>query len=382
MWFYAANETNQRYLRPMMLLRNCLLLVAIQPSSTSSMKKSKYLLLLLSLSVGCAFHASAQATWNGGGGASNTNWNNGANWVGGVQPPTGSSLLFTGSTGLNSNNNTANSSFTYNTITFDSAAGAFVITGNPLKLGSTNTIVDNSTAVETINDNITSSSTTAARSISVGAGGNLVLGGVISGAFGTSTAGLTKTGAGTLTLSGANTYSTPTSVNAGTLAGKGSVSGAVILAGGATIAPGLGTGDTTNKFTAGSLTWNSASGTGGLSFTLDGASTNSTNLTLTGAFTQGTGSGFDINLADNGQILGAGTYDLINFGSTNFTDVSQFNLISTLDLAPGLTGSLVLTGNQLDFNVVASEVPEPGAWALMLGGLGALVFLQRRRSNA
>lgn len=359
------------------------------------MKLSKRL-LIISLSLGAVLHAGAQVTWTGGG--TDNLWSDAANW-GGTAPVSGNSLTFDGSTRLTATYDIAPNNLAFGAIAFSSNAGAFILngTGSTTQIRPGN-ITDSSTATETINLKLVM---TATRAVSVTDSGSLVLGGVVSsnnnGNF-----GITKSGNGTLTLSATgNSYAGATTVSAGTLkltgtltasattiggtgmlTGTGTALGLTLNSGG-TIAAGLGGSDTTGNLKASSLIWNSATSASALTFNLDAGSTNSTSLTLSGAFTQGnSGSPFDINLTGNGTFASAGVYDLLNFGSTNFTDASQFNLISSLNLDPGFTGALVLNGNQLDFDVTALSVPEPGTWALMLGGLGVLVFWQRRRSNA
>jgi autotransporter-associated beta strand protein len=243
-------------------------------------------------------------------------------------------------------------------------------------------------------------STTANQPISIDTNGQTVtFATALQGSGTTLTLNDTAVTKGSLTLSATNTYSGATNINGGTLilAGTGNIAtsatsvnstgvlggtglaGALTLNDGGAIAPGAGGSDTTGRLSAASLVWNAVSSSSSLTFNLDGASQNSTNLNLSGAFNQGsTGSALTINLTDNGTITGAGDYDLVNFTNTNFTSTSQFTLNSALSYSAGLTGSLVLNAGQLDFDVVAA-VPEPGTWALMLGGLALLVFVRIHR---
>ena len=90
----------------------------------------------------------ADRTWDGGGILNfNYNWANDSNWVGGGISPL-DSLLFGGTKGLTSNNNTA-AGTQYNGITFKSGAGAFILGGNSIKLGGN--VTNNSPATQTIN---------------------------------------------------------------------------------------------------------------------------------------------------------------------------------------------------------------------------------------
>ena len=148
----------------------------------------------------------ADRTWDGGGILnSNYNWANNSNWVGGGISPL-DSLLFGGTKGLTSNNNTA-AGTQYNGITFKSGAGAFILGGNSIKLGGN--VTNNSPATQTINFGM---ELVGADRTFDAASGSLVINGQISGST-----GLVKTGSGTLALTGDNTYSGGTKVIEGRL---------------------------------------------------------------------------------------------------------------------------------------------------------------------
>src|SRR5262249_12124221 len=174
-------------------------------------------------------HAATE-TWLGNASA---NWSTGG-WINGNNPPlAGDSLIFSvqGSAGVSLNNDLT-SGLQINGIMFNIVASAFTIGGNSITLGGD--ITNGSSNPETLNFNIT---TTAVRTITTGSGGgNVTLGGAISGSGG----GLTLAGPGTLTLSGssANTYSGATTVNSGTLALNRSATNAVIVGSGLTINSG------------------------------------------------------------------------------------------------------------------------------------------------
>ncbi len=144
----------------------------------------------------------SSVTWNGGGNANN--FSSAGNW-GGVSLAAGDSLSFAGTTKLTPNNDTA-ANTEYAGITFNSGAGAFVITGNAINLAGD--VINNSSTLQTINLNLAMQANTNFNAAS----GNLAIGGSISGAF-----ALTKTGSSTVTLSGANTYTGGTTVSTGTL---------------------------------------------------------------------------------------------------------------------------------------------------------------------
>lgn len=148
----------------------------------------------------------ADRTWDGGGILNfNYNWANDSNWVGGGISPL-DSLLFGGTKGLTSNNNTA-AGTQYNGITFKSGAGAFILGGNSIKLGGN--VTNNSPATQTINFGM---ELVGADRTFDAASGSLVINGQISGST-----GLVKTGSGTLALTGDNTYSGETKVIEGRL---------------------------------------------------------------------------------------------------------------------------------------------------------------------
>ena len=169
--------------------------------------------LLLAVGVGLALSGpSARAavdTWSSS--ATSLTWNTGTNWSGTDLPPApGDSLVFatSGAGGVNLNNNLTSSSFNIAGITFNNGASAFVISGSAFAL--TGGITNNGTNLEIINDPF---SMTAVQTFTTNAGGgNLSLGGSISGV-----GGIIAAGTGILTLSPSNTYTGTTTVNGGTL---------------------------------------------------------------------------------------------------------------------------------------------------------------------
>ena len=175
-------------------------------------------------------------TWDGEGGATNSNWNwistNGnsqtTNWVGkNVRPVNGDSLSFAGTATANNNDFT---NLSVVSIDFASGAGAFTLSGNGLTLTSTgNALINNSTATQNVNLPLTMG---AAQTFNA-ANGDLSIGGNVTNAGNTLTiagsantaisgninglGGLTKIGGGTLTLSGSNGYSGVTQITNGSL---------------------------------------------------------------------------------------------------------------------------------------------------------------------
>lgn len=228
-----------------------------------------------------------------------------------------------------------------------------------------------------------------------GGAGNLTIESVIpnpgAGSNGLSATTITKDGTGTLRLSGANTYLGQTTISNGTLlvigqtgtnsgtgtnavsvlsgaalGGTGRVGGAVTVDGAVTPGDG-GIGTLT---VANSLTWNGVGTNNYWQWNL-GADNTADLLSLTGAFTKGTGSGWTFDF------LGAnrtGTFDLVTWGSTTFA-ATDFSYAS---LAPGFTGDFAISGNTLRF----TAIPEPSTAALLLLAVGILYTLRKRRSVA
>jgi hypothetical protein len=94
--------------------------------------------------------------------------------------------------------------------------------------------------------------------------------------------------------------------------------------------------------------------------------------------------------ADSLGSLGAGTYDLINYlalsGASAGDVTSLFDITApggyTYTLTDNLTnmfdGQSRTGAGEIDLTVTEG-VPEPGTWAMLLGGLGMLVFVNRIR---
>jgi fibronectin-binding autotransporter adhesin len=266
---------------------------------------------------------------------------------------------------------------------------------------------------------------------------NLIVGAILN----VSTGGVTKNGAGTLTFTGTNNYTGPTTINAGgalivsgsitgssattvssggnleidgllnnsisatvngRLSGTGVIGGAAINGGGA-LAPGLTVAN--SSISAGTLT-----ATGNVS--LASASTLSIRFGVTTgqASNPATGLGGDADqLFMNGGTLSlnntvlqllAGSaamaatpgslYVIVNGGAAstgNGTDVfaglpaSGDNFTASngeiFDVFYGVNAGNTAIGNDIDVELVA--VPEPGAWSMVLAGLGALCLCRRGR---
>jgi autotransporter-associated beta strand protein len=172
---------------------------------------------------------------------------------------------------------------------------------------------------------------------------------------------LTKTGLGTQELSGTNTYTGATLVSAGTLFVTGSLTSNVTVSDNATLG---GDGGTTGTISFGGASMFDIFAAIGLN-PLDASSISFT------------GSGFGIdNLVSNGAAVdwgtvNNGTYTLIT-GTLNSTNLGNFGLANAYDIGSGRTAYFQSGSLQL---VV---IPEPNVAAL-LGGLGMILLLRRRR---
>jgi autotransporter-associated beta strand protein len=376
--------------------------------------------LVLTLgTAGILFLDSAQAqtvrTWDGGAGGTGTVLNTAANWSSDTAPTangdtarwngtvagnlaltynpafgnstSGVSIDITGAqTGSLQIGSTVTNTdaFSLGSLTIAANAGAFTFgngSGNDrLTFRGTNTLTNDSANTATFaSDVVFFSGGGTGRTLAFGGSGNwqvdapLTIGSGGSGSF-----AVTKAGAGTLTLAAAtNGYSGATSVTAGTLIVNGNISTSVTtVASTATLA---GTGTVGAASVNGTLT----PGDGGIE------SLNFTSLTLSNT----SSSQFEINTAGDAADLAIASAAMFFDGALTVTNIGAalangdvFNLFDwgsasgTFDSVslPSLTGDLTWDQSQLYTSGTITVIPEPSA--ALLGGLGLLVLLRRKRA--
>ena len=172
---------------------------------------------VISLLAPASIHAATE-TWDGGHGSANA-WFANLNWADDTAPADFDDLVFTGTTRLNHSSwadlSGGDNDFDINSITFDSAAGAFVIANGGGPAGSVikmhGDITNDDADLQTMNFNFQLNSNIGVNAAS----GAITIGGVISEDG--SARSLTKSGSNKLILAGTNTYTGATDINAGKL---------------------------------------------------------------------------------------------------------------------------------------------------------------------
>jgi autotransporter-associated beta strand protein len=220
-------------------------------------------------------------------------------------------------------------------------------------------------------------STAASQAYKINTNGNDV---TVAVALDSSGGSLTKEGAGKLTLTTGGSYNGATNVNEGTLVVNGNISTSLVTVASAGTLSGTGT--------VGSTTVNGTFAPGNSIGTLNVSGTLSLANIANFEIDPNSGIGFNRS-SDLASVSGTVTYDgILNVthsgSASDFTYGMVFNLFDgssflgsfdTLNL-PSLTGDLSWQNNLLTTGTLM-VIPEPSA--VLLGGLGLLALLRRRR---
>ena len=308
-------------------------------------------------------------------------------------------VFITGITGSTTFTMSSNASSTQAGTTLTAAAystlgtGALTLAGGTLDLGTGSHTVG---AVTLAGGTVSNGTLTGSSYSATGGAVSAILAG---------SSGLSKTTTGTLTLSGTNTYTGATSVTGGTLLVNGSLaSGSAVTIGSSGTLGGSGTIDGTANI-SGTLSPGNSPGilTFSNAVTLQSGST--TTIEINGSTGRGTdfdGINFNGSLTVNGGTLTFNISNPIAGGTTlNIFDGAALSSSFTSVTVTGTGGyggtfayngsnayvgtfggqnlSLALASGELSFT--AAAIPEPSAYAVLLG-LTSLVFVGlRRRQN-
>ncbi len=340
---------------------------------------------------------------------------------GGVSKEGNGILQFTGA-----NTYTGTTEVDFGTLNIGNGLSGSISSSSSVLVGASGTLAfDEATGATVTNAVSDSGAVTGAE----GTGITNTLSGAISGG-----GSFTQSGAGTTDLSHANTYSGGTTVSAGellitntsgsatgsglltvgslgTLSGTGrSVSSSFSIAGNVIAGSGLPS-DTigVTTITGAAVLGNSNFTNAKLSFNLNSANTNGTSINVGSTGVNFGNTTMSLTL-QNGTAANDYQYILVagvNSGSLGGVDGSQYTGFTTdssgadglqagqYKILSGLNLSLVNSDNtgsflflntdggvdNIEVEVEGEAIPEPQTWALMMGGLGLLLFYHRRRNQ-
>jgi autotransporter-associated beta strand protein len=193
--------------------------------------------------------------------------------------------------------------------------------------------------------------------------------------------GATTVNGGTLLINGSTSTSSAVSVSSGaTLGGSGTVGGAITVNNGATLSPGNSAGQfTVSTSLALAATSNTLMELGGTTL---GTLYDNVTIDVAGALTYG-GNLNIVNLGLYDMDAASFSYDLFSLGATTTGDFASVTVNSILlsnsgGLWTGSNGGVDYSFAQSTGDLTVSVIPEPRA--ALLGGLGLLVLLRRRRA--
>jgi hypothetical protein len=258
---------------------------------------------------------SVNEVWAGGG---NGLWSNGPDWVSGFGPISGDTVTFATGNQLLAN---MQSAYALNWLSFNSTAGAFVITNDGThSLTLNGNVTNSSTSTETIDVPVILGGNVTLNA----AAGNVTYGSSVSGNYGITSLGLTNN------LAGSSSYQGATVVGSGELllSGTDLLYGSVTVSNGATLAI-TGNGGSQNSFTI----------------------NNGGTLLISGSGQINNGI-YEPAIVNNGTIIYAST----NSPTSNYTNANGLNLLGVISGS----GSLVVNSGTLTLG----ESVNPG------GGIG------------